>query len=174
MSLETAAMAHTTDRSRRFSAGILGLARRGPFATVLNGELQFRSHYNARNEFSYLNAQQARPRNNHATNDRLLRQKLELSQERMGRLAGVSMRTVARWENGDVEPEPYSRSGSQGSRPWFARWRASAIQLTSLDGSKRLIPGSTISRQSISSAPRTQRRSCSNPSSNGGRAKSPS
>ncbi len=35
-----------------------------------------------------------------------LRQKLELSQERMGRLAGVSMRTVARWENGDVEPEP--------------------------------------------------------------------
>ena len=99
-------MAHTTDRSRRLSAGILGLARRGPFATVLNGELQFRSHYNARNEFSYLNAQQARPRNNHATNDRLLRQKLELSQERMGRLAGVSMRTVARWENGDVEPEP--------------------------------------------------------------------
>ena len=35
-----------------------------------------------------------------------LRQKLELSQERMARLAGVSMRTVARWENGDVEPEP--------------------------------------------------------------------
>jgi len=35
-----------------------------------------------------------------------LRQRLELSQERMGRLAGVSMRTVARWENGDVEPEP--------------------------------------------------------------------
>lgn len=35
-----------------------------------------------------------------------LRQKLELSQERMANLAGVSMRTVARWENGDVEPEP--------------------------------------------------------------------
>jgi transcriptional regulator with XRE-family HTH domain len=35
-----------------------------------------------------------------------LRHKLGLSQERMGRLAGVSTRTVARWENGDVEPEP--------------------------------------------------------------------
>ena len=35
-----------------------------------------------------------------------LRKKLDLSQEEMAHLMGVSMRTVARWETGGVEPEP--------------------------------------------------------------------
>ena len=35
-----------------------------------------------------------------------LRKKLQLSQEAFGRLADVTGRTVARWEAGEVEPEP--------------------------------------------------------------------
>ena len=35
-----------------------------------------------------------------------LRKKLQLSREAFGRLADVTGRTVARWEAGEVEPEP--------------------------------------------------------------------
>ena len=43
-----------------------------------------------------------------------LRRKLALSQERMAILAGVSLRTVARWESGDVDPEPLLRKRLAG------------------------------------------------------------
>ena len=46
----------------------------------------------------------------YGTQIRDLRVRLELSQEGFARLSGVSLRTVARWEHGNVNPDPLSQA----------------------------------------------------------------
>ncbi|MFC1499600.1 helix-turn-helix domain-containing protein [Candidatus Zixiibacteriota bacterium] len=45
---------------------------------------------------------------------RMLRQAFGLSQERLARLVGVSVRTVARWEGGQSQPSPLAERQLRG------------------------------------------------------------
>lgn len=48
---------------------------------------------------------------------RILREEQSLSQEALARLIGVSVRTVARWENGQSKPSPLAAEKLQRVAP---------------------------------------------------------